>query len=69
MDKKLLDFILKAKKSTYAGAENDSKNILNDGSKEFIYAEDNYSYRDRYFGSDPFAGQEVIFLMRRLFGL
>lgn len=61
MNKEIIDFILKAKKSTYAGVENDSKKILSDGSKEFTYAEDIYSYRDRYFGSDPFAGQEVIF--------
>lgn len=61
MNKKLLNFIIKAKISTYAGAEDDSKKILSDGSKEFIYIEDIYEYRDRYFGSDPFAGQEVVF--------
>ena len=61
MNKELINFILKAKKSTYAGAKGDSKKILSDGSKEFTYAEGVYAYRDRYFGSDPFAGQEIIF--------
>lgn len=61
MTDKLINFLLKAKKSTYAGAEGDSNKILNDGSKEFIYTEGIYSYRDRYFGSNPFAGQEVVF--------
>jgi len=57
----MINFLLKAKKSTYAGAEGDSKKILSDGSKEFVFAEDNFLYRDRYFGSDHFAGQEVVF--------
>ncbi|PIP27378.1 MAG: hypothetical protein COX30_02205 [Candidatus Moranbacteria bacterium CG23_combo_of_CG06-09_8_20_14_all_39_10] len=61
MNKELINFILKAKKSTYANAEDDSKKILSDGSKEFTYADGSYSYRDRYFGSDPFTGQEVVF--------
>lgn len=61
MNKEFINFLLKAKKSTYAGAEGDSKKILNDGSKEFVFAEGIYVYRDRYFGSDLFAGQEVVF--------
>lgn len=65
MNEEFINFLLKAKKSTYAGAEGDSKKILSDGSKEFIFAEGIYSYRDRYFGSDPFAGQEVVFLSNK----
>ena len=61
MNKELINFILKAKKFTYADAKGDSKKILSDGSKEFTYAEGVYVYRDRYFGSNPFAGQEIIF--------
>jgi hypothetical protein len=61
MNKELKKFLLKAKKSTYAGAEGDSKKILSDGSKEFVFTEGIYSYRDCYFGSNPFAGQEIVF--------
>lgn len=61
MNEELINFILKAKKSTYASAKGDSKKILNDGSKEFTYTEGVYTYRDRYFGSDPFVGQEIVF--------
>jgi len=59
---KLIEFILKAKRATYANSEGDSKKILPDGSKEFFFKDGKYSYRDRYFGSDSFVGEEVIFL-------
>jgi len=62
MNKKLIEFLLQAKKSTYAGTEGDSKRVLSDGSKEFIFTAGEYCYRDRYFGSNPFAGEEVVFL-------
>ena len=61
MDKSLSQFLVTAKKSTYAGASGDSKTILEDGTREFRYDSDGYSYRDRYYGSDPFAGEEVVF--------
>ena len=61
MDKELIKFLVKAKKSTYAGAKGDSKKILEDGSKEFSFLKGSYYYRDRYFGSDPFIGEEVVF--------
>lgn len=61
MDKNLAQFLLAAKKSTYAGAKGDSKKMLDDGAREFDYTNDAYMYRDRYFGSDPFAGEEVVF--------
>ena len=61
MNKRLIKFLLQAKKSTYAGAKGDSKRILFDGSKEFAFTAGEYCYRDRYFGSNPFAGEEVVF--------
>ena len=62
MNKELVQFLLDAKKSTYAGAKGDGKTIVTDGSMEFNYSDDTYTYRDRYFGSDPFVGEEVVFL-------
>jgi hypothetical protein len=61
MNRELVQFLLDAKKSTYAGAKGDGKTIAADGSIEFNYSDDVYTYRDRYFGSDPFAGEEVVF--------
>ncbi|MEN7982299.1 MAG: DUF5680 domain-containing protein [Nanoarchaeota archaeon] len=56
---KLSKFIAEAKKATYAG--NDAEKKLPDESKELIYEKNNLIYRDRYFGSKSFSGQEVIF--------
>lgn len=61
MNRELVQFLLDAKKSTYAGAKGDGKTIVDDGGIEFNYRDDIYIYRDRYFGSDPFAGEEVVF--------
>ena len=55
----LSEFLVKAKKATYAG--NATATVLQDGCKQLVYEEGEYIYRDRYYGSDPFAGQEVVF--------
>ena len=34
--------------------------ILSDGSKEFEFEEKGFRYRDRYFGHDPFMGEEIV---------
>ena len=65
MNKTFIDFLIKAKKSTYASAQGDSKKILDDGGKEFTFLEGKYLYRDRYFGSGQFIGEEVVFFNDR----
>ena len=57
---KLIDFIIKAKKSTYASGNKATK--LKDDFEEFIYGEGNFKYRDRYHAKDPepFGGEEVV---------
>ncbi len=54
------DFLVKAKKTTYAGDGKTQKR--QDGCNELIFVKDNLFYRDRYFGSNPFIGEEVVFL-------
>jgi hypothetical protein len=55
----LSKFLVKAKISTYAS---DTKaTILRDGSKELVFSEGRLFYRDRYFGENPFIGQELVF--------
>jgi hypothetical protein len=55
----LADFLVEAKKRTYgSGAE---PKRLEDGSKEHRVTIDEYTYRDRYFGGNPFIGEEVVF--------
>ncbi len=56
---RLRRFLVKAKRNTYASGNNTVK--LDDGSEEFVYENGIYKYRDRYFGNDPFIGQEVVF--------
>jgi len=54
----LPEFIVKAKKSTYAG--NGEEKITKDGGKELEYKEANLEYRDKYYGFNPFSGEEVV---------
>lgn len=54
----LNEFLVRAKVRTYAG--NGSESIAGDNSKELTYEEDEWKYRDRYFGSERFIGQELV---------
>jgi hypothetical protein len=53
-------FLVKAKINTYASGGESKEKILIDGSKEFIFEEKEFKYRDRYFGYNPFIGQEIV---------
>lgn len=55
----LCRFLVKAKINTYASGKEGA--ILRDGSKELVFREGKFLYRDRYFGSNPFIGEEVVF--------
>ena len=56
----LIEFVVKAKLNSYAGSGGIGDRLGNDGSKEFTYREGPYSYRDQYFGFNPFIGEEII---------
>ena len=55
----LCGFLVKAKINTYASGREGA--ILRDGSKELVFSEGKFLYRDRYFGFSPFIGEENIF--------
>ena len=59
---RLLDFLLEAKRRTYAGLDDDATVAapLLAGSKQLEHHRDEFSYRDIYFGMAYFAGQEVV---------
>jgi len=57
--KELCKFLVKAKVNTYAGGREGT--ILTDGSKELTFEEGKIVYKDRYFGFNPFIGEEVVF--------
>jgi hypothetical protein len=56
--RELAQFIVKAKKNTYAGEREGQRE--SDDSKNLQYKEGSYVYRDRYFGSERFGGVEVV---------
>ncbi|HNU81749.1 MAG TPA: DUF5680 domain-containing protein [bacterium] len=60
-------FLIKAKKNTYALSGERGESVLADGAKELNYKSENFYYRDRYYGSDPFVGEEVVFLNNKPF--
>jgi len=59
MDKKTIDFLIKAKKATYAGkrAETESSRPC---SHDLQYSEGPLSYIDSFLGGSKFAGEEAI---------
>lgn len=53
-------FIVNAKINSYATIGEGGEKKLEDGSKELVFEENPYKYRDRYFGFSPFVGEEVV---------
>lgn len=62
----LSKFLVKAKINTYASSGEGGEKVLPDGSKEFEFIEREFKYRDRYFGFNPFIGQEIIFQNKKI---
>ena len=56
----LIDFVLKAKRLTYASGEGQQKKF-EDGSVGFEIESDGFRYIDRYYGSNPFSGSERVY--------
>lgn len=53
-------FIAKAKKCTYANKNNKISSLRN-GSHDYLFKEDKYTYCDSFFGSSQFSGQELVY--------
>ncbi len=64
-DSKLNNFLVPAKRATYASSGEGGERRLADGAKELIFKKGLYKYRDRYFGSNPFIGQEIVFYNKK----
>jgi len=57
---KLKQFLVNAKKNTYAsGGESKAKTFF-DGTKEYVFNEGNLKYVDRYKGHEKFSGEENV---------
>jgi len=59
----LARFIVKAKRNTYASEGRELRG--SDESKSLQYKEGDYVYRDRYFGSEKFGGEEVVWFKEK----
>lgn len=63
--KKLNEFLVNAHINGYASSGEGGEKNLSDGGKELEYREGLFFARDRYFGSNPFGGEEVVFYRRQ----
>lgn len=61
MDKKITEFLIRAKQATYAGkgAETASSRLK---SHDLVYKDGEYMYYDTYLGGDKFAGEEALWI-------
>ena len=55
------DFLIEAKKSTYANADAPKISSSRAGSNDYEYSNGKYTYHDTYFGGTCFMGEEVIY--------
>lgn len=63
MENKIIEFLIEAKKGTYADETSSSKvDSSRQGSKDYEYRKDNMTYHDTYFGGVKFIGEEVIYI-------
>jgi len=59
INEEVIDFLCKAKKSTYAGKGNESKSSR-PNSHDLEYVEGNLKYIDTYLGGEQFSGEEAL---------
>lgn len=57
----LKEFLVKAKKGTYASGDKSKKIIESDKSTTLIFVDGDFKYHDNYFGGEPYGGREVVF--------
>lgn len=55
------DFLISAKKNTYANESIEKKEASRRGSNDYEYSENGLTYHDTYFGGTKFMGCEVVY--------
>jgi len=58
----LCEFLVKAKKATYAAGDLAKKIVNDDKSTTLEFEEGSLKYHDNYFGGEPYGGREVVFV-------
>lgn len=59
--KQLCQFLVIAKKQTYAAGDKAKKITEKDKSTTITFEQGDWKYHDNYFGGEPFGGREVVF--------
>jgi hypothetical protein len=67
VDKRIIDFLITAKKVTYAGKGTETKSSR-PKSHDLEYEKDGLKYIDTYLGERKFAGEEALWIITRRFG-
>ena len=60
-NKEFLEFLVKAKKSTYANSDTPKVLPSRLKSKDYEFTDGNFTYHDTYFGGVKFMGEEVVY--------
>ena len=60
-EKQLCEFLVEAKKATYAAGDRAKSIKEKDKSTTLIYENGDWKYCDNYFGGEPYGGREVVF--------
>jgi hypothetical protein len=58
---RLCNFLVEAKKATYAAGDAAQKIVEMDKSTTLLFKDGDFEYQDNYFGGEPFGGREVVF--------
>ncbi len=61
MSNNLLEFLIEAKKQTYANEDVKKQESSRKGSYDYEYSDGNMLYHDTYFGGTNFMGEEVVY--------
>jgi len=56
----LKDFLVEAKKATYAAGDDIEERVNPDKSTTFLFEDGDWKYHDNYFGGEPYGGREVV---------
>ncbi len=59
--KQLGQFLVTARRSTYAAGAGAAKTVEADHSTTLVFEDGDFKYHDNYFGGEPFGGREVVF--------
>ena len=63
MNKQMIDFLIRAKRATYAGKGAETV-PSREKSHDLIYEDGDYMYYDTYLGGNKFAGEEALWIKK-----